>query len=171
MQKIVLTGGPSVGKTTVIEILASRYYKVIPEAARMIIEEEKIKNSDALPWKDIGKFQNLVAKRQLELEAKATGDVVFFDRGIVDGYAYCKIGNAPVPELILNDSRNRYDKVFFLESIGIYVEDSVRSKTFEDGLKIHNKIMEAYLEFGYTPIAVPALSPERRVDFILSLIN
>ncbi len=51
MKKYVLTGGPSVGKITVIEILAKRGYKILPEVARMIIEEERIKGTDILPWK------------------------------------------------------------------------------------------------------------------------
>ena len=171
MKKIVLTGGPSVGKTTVIEILAKRFYAIAPEAARLVIEEERLKKSDALPWKDIFKFQTLVAERQLKLEAEAKSDLIFFDRGLVDGSAYCKVNNLPTPQLILENSKNRYDKVFFLESLGLYVEDGVRSKDFEDAEKIHNAIKQAYVEFGYDPITVPVLPPEQRVDFILSLIK
>jgi len=171
MKKIVLTGGPSVGKTTIIEILASKGYTVVPEAARMIIEEEKIKGSDALPWKDIGKFQHLVAERQIELEAEATGNFVFYDRGIVDGYAYCKVSDVPVSNLILDNAKGRYDKIFFLESLGLYVEDGIRSKDFEDALAIHNKIKESYIKFGYDPITVPVLPPDQRVDFILKSIK
>lgn len=171
MKKYVLTGGPSVGKTTVIEILASRGYTVVPEAARMIIEEEMLKKSDALPSKNIGAFQKLVAQRQLDLENKTKGEIVFYDRGIVDGYAYCKIGNAPVPQLILDNAKERYDNIFFLESLGLYIEDGIRSRAFEDAEKVHSGIKEAYYEFGYDPITVPVLSPEERVDFILGKIK
>jgi len=171
MKKIVITGGPSVGKTTVIEILASRFYSIIPEAATMIIKEEKTKNSDALPWKNVAKFQNLVVQRQIESEAKARGDIVFYDRGIVDGYAYCKVSNAQVPQFILDNARGRYDQVFFLDPLGFYVENGIRSRMFEDEVKIHKAIKEAYVEFGYDPITVPVLPPEKRVDYILSLIK
>ena len=63
MKKYVITGGPGIGKTTVIEILSSRGYEIVPEAARIIIEEEQINDSDALPWKNLKKFQNLVAQK------------------------------------------------------------------------------------------------------------
>lgn len=50
MKKYVITGGPGIGKTTVIELLASRGYVIVLEVARLITEEEKSKGSDILPW-------------------------------------------------------------------------------------------------------------------------
>ena len=61
MKAHVITGGPGVGKTTVVEILARRGYAIVPEAARMIIEEERLKDSDVLPWKNLSLFQIEVA--------------------------------------------------------------------------------------------------------------
>src|SRR5690348_8349682 len=97
MQKVVITGGPSIGKTTVIEILASRGFATVPEAARIVIEEEKLKGSDLLPWRNFAKFQELVFRKQLELEAQASGEVIFLDRGVVDGIGYCKCYGLPLP--------------------------------------------------------------------------
>lgn len=170
MKKIVLTGGPSVGKTTVLEILSSRGYTVVPESARMTIEEERLKDSDALPSKNREKFQKLVAERQLELEAKASGEIVFLDRSLIDGYAYCTLDNVPIPSIIKEIGKGRYDKIFFLETLGIYVEDGVRSRSLENAEKIHARIKETYEEFGYEPIVVPVLPPEERADYILKRI-
>jgi predicted ATPase len=170
MKKIVITGGPSIGKTTVIELLASRGYKTLPEVARIIIEEETIKGSDVLPGKNLQKFQQAVAERQLAIEAQAEGDIVFLDRSLVDGAGYCRYGGVVVPEAILEQGRHRYDKVFLLASLGIYVKDGVRGRTLEDAQKIHQYIEEAYEEFGYAPIHVPVLPPEERVDYILERI-
>ena len=72
MKAHVITGGPGVGKTTVVEILARRGYAIAPEAARMIIEEERLKDSDVLPWKNLSLFQIEVAKRQSATEQAAT---------------------------------------------------------------------------------------------------
>lgn len=168
MKKFVITGGPSIGKTTVIEILASRGYATVPEAARMIAEEEKIKNTDFLPWKNLAKFQELVFQRQIELEARAHGETVFIDRGVVDGVGYCRFGKVPVPEGIYAVGKNRYDKVFLLEPLGIYEEDGIRSRKFEDAEKLHTYVIDAYKEFGYQLTSVPVLPPEERVDFILA---
>jgi predicted ATPase len=168
MKKYVLTGGPSVGKTTIIEILASRGYKIVPEAARIVIEEERVKGSDALPSKNFEKFQQYVAEKQIDLESKVEGDAVFFDRGIIDGYAYCKYRNIQPPQQIIELGRGRYDKIFLLDSLGMYVEDGVRSRSLEDAVKIHQHIKEVYEEFGYDLVHVPVFSPEERVDFILN---
>ncbi|MES2203371.1 MAG: ATP-binding protein [Patescibacteria group bacterium] len=171
MQKIVITGGPSIGKTTLVEILASRGYAVVPEAARIIIEEEKLKVSGVLPTGEFAKFQELVFKRQLELEAGASGDVVFFDRGIVDGIGYCKCYGLPLPEgLDAAAKTNRYDKVFILDPVGKYEADGVRFSGAEKDKDVHPFIEAAYREYGYYPTVVPALTPDDRVDFILANI-
>lgn len=167
MKKYVITAGPGNGKTTVIEILASRGFTVVQEAARLIIEEERLKDSDILPWKNLEKFQEKLAIRQLDLESFVKGEVVFLDRGIVDGYAYCKIGNIPSPQLILDKARNRYDKVFLLDPLNLYKKDEVRLEDAELAKKIHDTIALAYKEFGYITISVPTLPPEQRADFIV----
>jgi len=169
-KKYVITGGPGMGKTTIIEILAARGYRIVPEAARMIIDEGKLKGSDDLPWKNLAAFQKKVSERQIELENGLLGDSgeVFFDRGIVDGYGYCVSGNVAPLEIISENARNRYDKIFLLEPLSVYKKDDARFEERELGLKIHNLIAEAYLKFGYKLIKVPALSPEERADFIIS---
>lgn len=167
MKKYVLTGGPGIGKTTVIEILSSIGYEIVPEAARIIIEEEQLKNSGALPWKDLERFQTLVAQKQLEDEEKIKKEVVFLDRGIIDGYGYCTLANIQPPELILNNASNRYEKVFILEPLELYENDSVRFENHSEAKKIHRAIIEAYQHFGYEPIFVPVMSPDDRVKFIL----
>ena len=171
MKTCVLTGGPSVGKTTVVEILASRGYGIVPEAARLIAEEECIKGTGISPARSIQTFQQYVAERQLKLESEARGELVFLDRGIVDGYAYCTFAKVPVPRQILDAGRGRYDRVFLLDSLGKYVEDGVRSRATEDPDRIHELIQEAYRTFGYDLIRVPVLPPEGRVDFIVNLLQ
>ncbi len=167
MKKYVLTGGPGVGKTTLVEILKGRGYYVVPEAARVVMEEEKKKGSNALPWFDLSKFQELVAGRQLAEEAKASGDIVFLDRGLVDGIAYCDEGNIEAPAEALANARNRYDKIFMLEKLPSYENDSERWESGDFQNAIHERIMAAYLKFGYEPVTVPVLPLEKRADFII----
>lgn len=167
MKKYVLTGGPGIGKTTIIEILSSMGYEIVPEAARIIIEEEQFKNTDALPWKNLQKFQNLVVQKQLEDENKIKNEIVFLDRGIIDGYGYCMLGNAEVPELIIQNAQNRYEKVFILDQLETYANDSARLETHDEAKKVHEAIIDAYQHFGYELVFVPVLPPEDRVKFIL----
>ena len=82
MKSYVLIGGPGVGKTTVLELLASRGYAITSETARMIIEEETRKESDVLPWKNLAKFQEVVAQKQFQIEKSSQAKVRFLDRSI-----------------------------------------------------------------------------------------
>ncbi len=170
MKKYVITGGPGIGKTTVIEILASRGYKIVPEAARIIIEEGKRKGGDILPWVDLEKFQKAVAEKQIELEEKCAAEVAFQDRGVIDGYGYCINGKVPVPEVIEKLPKNYYYKVFVLEPLPIYENDKARWEVRDECLRIHQAIIDAYKHFGYELIMVPVLPPEERVDFILQYL-
>ena len=49
----VITGGPGVGKTTLLEALAKQGFPYVPEVAREIIREQASRNGDALPWVNI----------------------------------------------------------------------------------------------------------------------
>ena len=170
MKPYVITGGPGVGKTTTIELLRQKGYAVVPEAARMIIEEESLKGGEVLPWKSLPRFQQAVAQRQLRHEAAKHPEITFLDRSLVDGYAYCMLGKIPVPELVLNHGRNRYERVFLLERLEVYVTDQDRIEDERLALAIHDEIRKAYAVFGYEPVSVPVLSPEARVQFILDRI-
>lgn len=168
MKKYVLTGGPGVGKTTVIKILASMGYEIVPEAARIIIEVEKIKDSDVLPWKNLQKFQEKVAELQIKTEKMISGEIIFQDRSIIDGMAYCKLGNVIPPEIIEIVARGRYDKIFVLNSLTNCEQDGTRRESFEEAKYVHLAIIEVYKSFGYEPIFVPVLPPRERVEFILN---
>jgi predicted ATPase len=169
--RIALTGGPGVGKSTVLEILAHQGHAIVPEAARLVIERESLKDSDCLPWKNLQLFQNTASNLQFELENSARGDIIFSDRGIVDGYAYSKLDGILVPEVILSNGRNRYDLVFILNQLPNYQTDSSRKEDISKAKTLHEAIYSAYLEFGYNPIEVPVLSPEERAIFILNKLE
>lgn len=86
MIKIVLTGGPASGKTTIVNMLKKKGFYIVPEVATIIFEKIKSK------WKvfDREKFQDLVLKYQLIYESKIpkTEKVAILDRGTIDGLAY-----------------------------------------------------------------------------------
>ena len=160
--KFVLDGGPCTGKTTTLRALAVEGFQVLPEAARMIIDE-KI----AFPWDDIESFNKELLKRQLLLESNIKKPVAFCDRGVPSIIAYSEVFGFKVPQEIFKVlESNRYNKIFLLEPLGFYEQDEARKEDPETARKIHASIRKAYVEQGYEVISVPPLSVEKRVAFI-----
>jgi len=169
MKRYVITGGPCVGKTTVLNILAERGFTVVGETARPIIDREVAKDGDIVPWKQPLKFQKEVALTQLwkEFRAKRNG-IVFFDRGLLDGYAYSVLEKVKPPARIRWFAKNRYKKIFILDKLPFYETDATRREDRAFALAVSKEIRKAYLDFGYEVITVPVLPPEERTNYILA---
>jgi predicted ATPase len=171
MKRYVITGGPCSGKSTVLELLAKNGHRVIDETARPLIEREKAKGSDVLPWINPHKFQRVVARIQFRKEFFAFiqfPDVIFLDRSLVDGCGYCVVEEVSVPWIIKRFGRKRYTKVFHLEMLPSYIYDTSRKEDRTLAIRIHEEIRNAYTVFGYEVISVPMMTPEERVEFILN---
>lgn len=169
--KHVITGGPGMGKSTVVELLAELGYHTVPEAARYVIEREQRLGTTSLPWLNLSSFQRLVMDRQLEMEAVLpNGITAFLDRGLIDGFGYCAKGGIEAPFRMTELSQGRYDKIFLLDPLPDYEKDEVRVEDVEDAKLIHRAISEAYRLFGHELIKVPVLPPDERVEYILARI-
>ena len=165
----VITGGPSSGKTTTIELLRGRGFHVTNEQASDIISEELAKGRTLLEVRADGDwFQQEILTRQLEDEATLKVDeTVFLDRGVPDGLGYERyLKLTPNPALHLASQQARYRKVFLLECLPVKI-DWNRHEDAQVQQEIHDAIRATYLELGFDLIDVPALSPEERVEFIL----
>ena len=86
----VITGGPSTGKTTVINLLSERGYKTTIEHARHYIDTMKNEGNTVEEIRaNKRKFQLGVLDMQIEQEAELSrSDIVFLDRAIPDAMAY-----------------------------------------------------------------------------------
>ncbi len=47
----VISGGPGVGKRTLLKELQKKGYTIVPEVARDLIKEQQRTRGEALPWK------------------------------------------------------------------------------------------------------------------------
>lgn len=121
--KIVLTGGPCAGKTTLTQIIARTFPEsvaIVPEAASILfaggfprlvgIEETKITQRAI--------FQ---LQKNLEdlIETQYPHKILVLDRGTIDGAAYWPSGTDDFfaeMQSSLDDELGRYDQVIFLES-------------------------------------------------------
>ena len=174
--KVVFTGGPCTGKTTLINALASKGYYVIREAATAVIEEEQ-KNGNMTPWSNLDQFQlKIVAKQEefldLALKLSHHKELIFFDRACIDSFTYCKLNNQIVPEeltKLLN--KVRYDYIFLLDFIKTYSSSAIRHEGIEEARRIHNLLSDVYKSLGYEVITVPALTVDERVEFVLNKLR
>ncbi|MFA6022862.1 MAG: ATP-binding protein [Candidatus Pacearchaeota archaeon] len=172
VEKYVITGGPSSGKTTTIEILKKRGYKVVEEAARKIIENEKKKGREIVTFDgNVSKFQIMILKLQLKNEKKFDkfDGKIFLDRGMPDGLVYYELTNTSLDKEIVEESKKTkrdYKKVFLLEMVP-YKIDQVRKEPVKIAKKLHKMLKKVYVDLGYQVIKVPVMEPEKRVEFIL----
>lgn len=131
--RIVITGGPACGKTTVIEHLrkSNPEYTIVEEAATRVLSSGLFSlPSDEQPWTQEWQnaLQRAIANEQLELERKSTERLrdpsqvaIVQDRGLADAATYLSGGLAELEELTGHtpkDIMRRYDRVIHLGWVG-----------------------------------------------------
>lgn len=174
-RKIVITGGPGTGKTSVIDHLKSQGHFCLAEISREVILAARQQGVEQLFLTDPLLFsQKLLEGRiaqyeQVENEART----VFFDRGIPDVVAYMDYFKTSYPEHFNEACRNhRYDTIFLLPPWKeIYRSDNERYESFEQAKDIHKALKVTYQNYGYTPIEVPVGTVQNRVNFIKSQLK
>lgn len=169
----VITGGPGVGKTTLLKALENKGFIAVPEDARQIIKQQMLGDGEGLPWKNKTYYSALMLKASLETYHRVVSDehseIVFFDRGILDTVCYMNMENIPIAEelITLVKSCPYHSKVFMLPPWeGIYETDTERKQTWEEAIFTFEKMKETYLGYGYEIIEVPKANVEERCDFV-----
>ena len=173
MNRVVTTGGPATGKTTLITELNKLGYAVFPEAARSVIKQQITLSSDKVPWLDVSGFSQLVLNKQCHHFKMANNRLSFFDRGIPDIIGYLNNANQPFFDSLINTAENyKYDFVFILPPWKeIYKTDNERREDFFEAAKLFKAINDAYIRLGYQTIEVPKLTVKERIQFILDHIK
>lgn len=175
-ERIVIAGGPGFGKTSVINGLEELGYPVFHEISRHVLEEEKAKDSDILPWKNHKAFNEALFNARIEQFhlANSIQGASFYDRGLPDSIGYCIANEEEIPAYFLEKAKEfRYfTKVFitpFWEEI--YQKDAQRWEEIDFARKVNESIEEAYRLCGYEVIELPKVSIGERISFILKEAN
>lgn len=174
----ILTGGPGAGKTTLLEALSALRFTTVPEEGRRIIKEQLDSHGHGLPWMDKKLFSNLMFEasvKSYQKMARISGtDPVFFDRGIIDTIGYLKLEGIPVSkEMEILARKIEYNRnVFILPPWKeIYENDTERKQSLEVAEDTFECMYKTYQEYGYHVIEVPKETIEKRVRFIMDMIE
>ncbi|MGV0923711.1 AAA family ATPase [Empedobacter tilapiae] len=62
----VISGGPGVGKTTLINELKNSGFEIVEENARKIIKNQIDTNQEGLPWKNKEKYAKLMLEESIK---------------------------------------------------------------------------------------------------------
>lgn len=165
----VITGGPSSGKTTTVNILRERGYITTMEHARHFLDTQRLMGRTIEEVrKNQREFQIGVLDMQIEQENEIAPDVqVFLDRAIPDALAYYRFLNLSVDEKLIKALQTvSYKKIFIMDYLPLK-NDYARNENAEAQKKIHELITEVYESLSFPVVHVPVLPAEERVDFIL----
>lgn len=175
-KRIVITGGPGTGKTTIIDQLTASGYACMEEVSRQITLEAQNNGIDQLFIQDPINFSTQLAHgraRHFQQVEQMNQEVVFFDRGIPDVPAYLNFAKTTIPEEIRDLSANlRYDIVFIVNPWkAIYTSDNERYESFDLALEIHQHLVDTYTSLHYNLIEIPFGDVTTRVNFIISCLK
>ncbi|MES2872930.1 MAG: ATP-binding protein [Bacteroidota bacterium] len=168
----VITGGPSSGKTTTVNLLKERGYITTFEHARHYLDTQRLKGKTI---EDVRKqqleFQLGVLEMQIEQENQISPEVlVFLDRAIPDALAYYRFLNLPVDPKLTEALRTvSYKKVFLLDFLPL-IKDYARTEDETAQRRIHELLFEVYESLSFPVVQVLVLPPVERVEFILKNI-
>jgi len=175
-QKIVITGGPGTGKSSVITELISRDFMCFEEVSRQVTLDARKDGVDQLFLTKPLLFSELLLKARTQqfIEAETTDEnIVFLDRGLPDVLAYMDFVKTDYPKHFTETCETHvYNKVFVLAPWQeIFVSDSERYENFDQAVEIHHSLLDTYERFGYELIDVPFDSIIKRADFIVDHLN
>ena len=172
----VITGGPGSGKSTLVEALGRRGYAHSIEAGRAIIQDQTAIDGPALPGSDPLAFAELMLSWELRSYrmAQAESGRVVFDRAVPDMVGYFQLLGQPVPSHVTRAAeRFRYNRRVFLAPPWpeIFTHDSEGKQTPEEARRTYAAMVAAYSSCGYELIALPLVSVDERVRFMVSNID
>lgn len=163
----VVTGGPGSGKTTLIDALAARGFRHMPEAGRAIIRDQRRIGGNALPWGDRAAFAELMLAWEMRSwnEALAHPGPVIFDRGVPDVIGYLDLCGLPVPEHVARAAKIfRYARTVFVAPPWreIFTGDAERKQDFAEAAATHAAMLRTYAALGYEAVPLPFATVDAR---------
>ena len=192
--RIVLTGGPCAGKTTILNEIGryltdNGYYVIsIAETATDLIKSKILPGNER---NQILLFQDLILKQQYAKEniaesyarncVSAKPIVILYDRAIMDNSAYLDT-YSDFKTILKNNNLNelevltKYDLVIDLLSTATFMPDKyelneVRSENVEQARKLDKKTSTAWIHHPNIRIIPPQVNIKYKVDKVLKEVH
>lgn len=175
-KRIVLIGGPSSGKTTLINNLEKEGYYCMPEISREVIKQAQAEGIEQLFLEDPVLFSSkLLDGRLAQYKAakERTDTIIFYDRGLQDVTAYMKYIAVTYPDHFDTVCKEHtYDHIFLLPSWkAIHTNDDERYENFEQAKLITKFLKKEYELFGHSITEVPIGSVKERTEFVINTLK
>jgi predicted ATPase len=173
MPRVVVKGGPGVGKTTLLAQLHAGGYTTVSESARAIISERRRRGQSPRP--EPAEFAREILRRDTEKyhAHPAEASWVFFDRSLVEALGMLhEVSPLSAPELATALEAHRFHtSVFILPPWReIYTTDAERDHSFPWVERVHSQLLQWYRSSGYVPHEVPRLPAAERAAFVLRVL-
>jgi predicted ATPase len=168
----LFTGGPGVGKTTLVEHLAGLGEICVPETHRAVIREQAALGAAGISRDDQTGFRDLCGRRDVAIFDRMARETrrVFFDRGILDSIAGDSLDP---PWLVAAATERRYAATVFVPPPWpeIYETDAERIQDFAEAVATHHRICANLVAWGYEVIEPPRLPVAARAAFVLDQVR
>lgn len=169
---VVITGPPSSGKTTLLNLFADAGERTSPDSTRQLISEVVASGRDAEDFRFADDFQPRVLEAMAAAEARLEPtERAFLEYALPCNIAFHRTEDRPLTGgLAEAAARYRYSDVFILDPVG-WQSDAERIEGEAYQAAVHAHMFDVYREHGYDPIRIPAVSPTKRYGLVRMAIG
>jgi len=172
-KRVVITGAPGVGKTSICDRLAAQGIYCVQEPAREIIAEQRVIGGDGVWERNTRLFLELLLSRSIARFQQSLSGQTLYDRGLPDLLAYARLAGIDFPAAQRAAEHFRYQSQVFIAApwVEIYTTDEERTMSFAAISGFHEDLVASYKSLGYELVEIPCGSIDERAKFVISKLS